>query len=162
MTWQWQRAGGADVPDIVAMAQRDFQSEIVGIFEPDPVAYARNCTQAIVNQFYGPNAELFMVARHTHSQQLLAYVWVIRNQRAPWSDDEMACVRMVHLDLSLPQRSRLRLVQQMIGLWEVWATEAGVPVVCSTTMRRDVDTFMRVHAALGYDTRGSYAYKRLF
>lgn len=162
MTPQWSRATGLDVTDIVAMAQRDFQSEIDQIFRPDPLAYARNITQAVVTQFYAPMTELVMTCRDHDQGQLLAYLWVIRNQRAAWSDDEMACVRMVHLDLSLPARTRLRLVQQMIGIWEVWATESGVPIVCSTTMRRDTQAFMAVHARAGYDVRGSFAYKRLF
>jgi hypothetical protein len=100
-----------------------------------------------------------MVCRNQHNQ-LLAYVWVIR-ETAPWSDEVMAATRMVHVDLSLPTRTRIRLVQEMIGLWETWAQESGIEIICSTTMRRDTAGFLRIHTAAGYDVRGSIAYRRL-
>jgi len=155
----WHRATGTDITDIVRMAEQDFQTEIDGIFQPDPVAYARNVTIAVVTQFYLPAQELLMVARDSHNQ-LIAYVWVIR-ETAPWSDEVMAATRMVHLDLALPVRTRIRLVQEMIGVWETWAQESGIAIVCSTTMRRDTQGFLRIHSAAGYDVRGSIAYKRL-
>ena len=159
LTWSWARASGADVGDIVKMAQADFQTEVEGIFIPDPVAYARNITMACVNQFYLPGSELLLVARDS-AGQLVAYVWVIR-QTAPWSDESMAAVRMVHLALDLTVRDRVRLIQQMIGLWEVWAIEGGIGIVCSTTMRHDQLGFLRLHERKGYDVRGSICYKRL-
>jgi len=157
--WHWRPATGLDVPDIVAMAVRGFESEVDDIFQPDHVAYARNVTQAVVSQFYSPTQELLLVARD-NSNRLLAYVWVIR-ETAPWSDEVMAAVRMVHVDLTLPTRTRIRLVQEMIGLWEVWAVESGIPIICSTTMRRDTSGFLRIHQQRGYDVRGSIAYRRL-
>lgn len=161
MQWQWYPTSGLDVPDIVGMAQSHFETEIDLIFEPDPVAYARNLTLATVRQFYGPQVELLRVARENNTNRLLAYTWAIRGDRAPWSDDEMVTVRMAHVDLDLPVRQRLRLVTGMIVLWETWARECSVPIVCSTTMRRDTAGFLEIHRKLGYDVRGSYAYKRL-
>jgi len=49
----------------------------------------------------------------------------------------------------------------MIVLWETWARECSVPVICSTTMRRDQEGFLELHRKLGYDVRGSFAYKRV-
>ena len=157
--WQWRRATGEDISAIVQMAEQDFQTEIDSIFVPDPIAYSRNVTIAVVTQFYLPAQELLMVARDSHNQ-LIAYVWVIR-ETAPWSDEVMAATRMVHLDLSLPVRTRIRLVQEMIGVWEQWARESDIGIICSTTMRRDTAGFLRIHAAAGYDVRGSIAYRRL-
>jgi hypothetical protein len=161
MNWTWQATTGADVPDIVRMAQDHFETEIDLIFTPDPIAYSRNLTLATVRQFFNPGTELVRVAREVGSDRLLAYTWAIRGDRAPWSDDEMVAVRMAHVDLALPVRQRLRLVTDMVVLWEVWARECGVPVVCSTTMRRDQGGFLEIHRKLGYDIRGSYAYKRV-
>ncbi len=155
----WQPAGGTDVPDIVHMAQTHFESEIDQIFAPDPIAYSRNITQAVVQQFYAPGTELIQVARE--DGRLLAYTWARRNERAAWSDQEMVVVRMAHVDLALSSRTRIRLVQDMIDVWETWARAIGVDIVCSTTMRGDQAVFLRLHAQAGYDVRGSYAYKRL-
>ena len=161
MNWCWTSTTGTDVPDIVRMAQDHFEREIDLIFTPDPIAYARNLMIATVQQFYNPRSELLRVARENSTGRLLAYTWARRGDRAPWSDDEMVSVRMAHVDMSLPVRQRLRLVTGMVLLWETWARECGVNIVCSTTMRRDTDGFLELHRKLGYDVRGSYAYKRL-
>ena len=161
MMWTWQSTTGADVPAIVAMAEQHFQTEIDQVFTPEPIVYARNLTLATVQQFYNPRTELLKVAKEHETDRILAYTWAIRGERTPWSDDEMICAKMAHVDLSLPARQRLRLVTGMVLLWENWARECGVPVVCSTTMRRDQSGFLELHRKLGYDVRGSYAYKRL-
>jgi hypothetical protein len=73
----------------------------------------------------------------------------------------MCAVRMVHVDLTLGVRDRIRLVSEMIEIWERWAVASGIPVICSTTMRSDQQGFLRIHQRCGYDVRGSFAYKRL-
>lgn len=157
----WRPANGDDVTDIVKMAQTHFEGEIDKFFTPDPVAYSRNVTLAVVNQFYLPNAEMLAVCRHNEDLRLLAYVWAKNHERSPWSDDDMVVVRMAHLDLTLPNKTRYILVKDMICLWEKFAYYAGTPVVCSTTMREDRSGFLRLHERMGYTVRGSYAYKRL-
>lgn len=159
--WTWSPTLGSDVPAIVRMAQDHFETEIDTVFEPDPVAYARNLTHATVAQFYNPQQELLSVAKSQQNNTLLAYTWAIRGERSPWSDQEMISVRMAHVDLSLGVRTRIRLVTQMISIWEAWAAQCGVPILCSTTMRRDQEGFLRIHQRLGWDIRGSYAYKRI-
>ncbi len=156
----WRPAHGGDVPDIVRMAQDHFESEIDRIFTPDPIAYSRNITLAVVQQFYSPLSQLISVAR-TPQHDLVAYVWAERNQRAPWSDDEMVVIKMAHVDMTLPARTRIGLVNHMIDLWESWSIQCGVGIVCSTTMRGDQAAFLRMHQRRGYDVRGSYAYRRL-
>lgn len=158
-TWTWRNAGGPDVPDIVAMARGHFETEIDTIFTPDPVAYSRNLTLAVVNQFYQPGSELLRVCRD-QDNRLIGYVWAHRSA-APWSDDAMCAVRMVHVDLSLRPRQRIQIIQEMIQQWEAWSLASSIPVVCSTTMRGDQGGFLHIHARMGYDVRGSYAYKRL-
>lgn len=160
MNFNWTPATGNDVPDIVTMAQQHFQTEIDEIFTPDPVAYSRNITFAVVNQFYLPGTDLLSVCRDD-SGRLLAYTWAKSNDRAPWSDDPMVVIRMAHLALDLSSRTRIRLVQDMLELWEQFAQLTRQPIICSTTMRRDQDAFLKLHARNGYDIRGSYAYKRI-
>ena len=73
----------------------------------------------------------------------------------------MVVVRMAHVDLNLPSRDRVRLIIDMMKLWEGFAKLANVSIVCSTTMRNDQTAFLKLHAKNGYDVRGSYAYKRV-
>jgi hypothetical protein len=161
MMWRWESTSGLDIPHMVQMAQDHFETEIDQVFTPDPIAYARNLTLATVAQFYNPGTELLKVAKEHDTDRILAYTWAIRDEKMPWSDEAMICAKMAHVDLSLPVRQRLRLVQDMIQLWEEWARSIGVPVVCSTTMRRDQEGFLKIHRRLGYDVRGSYCYKRV-
>lgn len=158
--YSWRAANGTDVADIVKMAEQHFQTEIDSIFTPDPVAYSRNITVAVVNQFYLPTTELLSVAR-TADSRLLAYTWARNNERAAWSDDNMIVVRMAHVALDISTRDRVRLITDMMTLWENFARFSNTPVICSTTMRKDQDAFLKMHVRNGYDVRGSYAYKRL-
>jgi len=158
--YNWTPASGQDVNDIVGMAVQHFESEIDLIFTPDPVAYARNITFAVVGQFYMPGTSLVSVARDADGK-LLAYTWAKTGERAPWSDDNMVSVCMAHVDLTLSARERLALVTDMIHLWEQFARYSNTPIICSTTMRKDQGAFLKLHTRHGYDVRGSYAYKKL-
>ncbi|CAB4165926.1 hypothetical protein UFOVP841_12 [uncultured Caudovirales phage] len=160
LEYTWQAATGQDVPSIVRMAQQHFESEIDSIFTPDPIAYSRNITVAVVQQFYAPLTQLVSVAK-TQQNQLIAYTWAQRNERAAWSDNEMVVVKMAHMDMSLSARTRVGLVTDMINLWEQWALLCQVPIVCSTTMRGDQAAFLKIHQRAGYDVRGSFCYKRI-
>jgi hypothetical protein len=160
INYTWHQATILDLDAIVEMAQKHFQQEIDTIYTPDPRAYARNVTYAIVNQHYSPNAELLAVAKDAEGQ-LLAYTWAKARDYAAWSDDEMIVIRMAHVDLQLSSRQRLRLIQDMLQMWENFARFANVKIICSTTMRDDQGAFLKLHAKNGYTVRGSYAYKKL-
>jgi hypothetical protein len=160
MRYNWQRANGNDVGSIVQMAQNHFQTEIDTIFTPDPVAYSRNITLAVVNQFYLPTSEIVAVCRDD-SGKLLGYTWAKNFERSVWSDDNMIVVRMAHLALDLNTRKRVELLTDMLEIWEQFAKDCKTPIICSTTMRREQSAFLKLHAKYGYDVRGSYAYKRI-
>tara|TARA_R110000868_G_scaffold319333_1_gene580139 strand:+ start:370 stop:864 length:495 start_codon:yes stop_codon:yes gene_type:complete len=158
--YTWSKATGLDVPAIVQMAESHFQTEIDLIFTPDPVAYARNITFAVVNQFYIPNSTLLTCAKDPEGR-LIAYTWAKSGERAAWSDDTMVSVSMAHVDLTLSSRDRLRLITDMINQWEQFAIYTRTPIICSTTMRSDQSAFLKLHTRSGYDVRGSYAYKKI-
>ena len=160
MNYTWRPATGLDVPNIVQMAIDHFQIEIDTIFTPDPVAYSRNITFAVVNQFYCPTTELLSVATDSENN-IVAYTWAKTKEYTSWSDDEMLIVKMAHLSLNLSSRERVKLVIDMLHLWEAFATLAGVSIICSTTMRKDQSSFLKLHERHGYDVRGSYAYKKI-
>jgi hypothetical protein len=159
MQYTWMPATGSDVPDIVNMAEQHFQTEIDTIFAPEPITYSRNITHAVINQFYQPKSELVRIARDD-TGRMVAYTWA-RIECTHWSDDRMVMVQMAHTDLALPVRDRIRLVLGMMAEWEIFARDADISVVCSTTVRRDQSGFLRLHKRLGYDVRGSFAYKKL-
>lgn len=160
MKYTWRPAIGSDAESIVQIAQEFFQNEIDNIFKPEPIAYCRNITLAIVNQFFSPTTELVAVATDNNNN-IVAYTWAKSNERSPWSDDEMIIIKMAHVKLNISARDRITLIKDMLQLWEKFATLANVVIICSTTMRKDQNTFLKLHERHGYDIRGSYAYKKL-
>jgi hypothetical protein len=160
MNYNWTFAHLTDVDDIVKMAEQHFQTEIDLIFKPEPPVYARNLAYAVLNQTYFPGSELLTVARDDN-KRLLAYNWAKSGDRAFWSDDYMINVRMVHLDLALPTRTRIKLIKDMMEHWEELARLSKNPIICSTTMRHSQDAFLKLHEKAGYSVRGSYAYKKI-
>jgi hypothetical protein len=130
------------------------------VFTPDPIAYARNISLSIVTQLYQPTLELLYIARD-ESGKLLAYTWAKSRDYAAWSDDQMVAIRMVHLDLNMSPRLRVKLIIEMMSIWEHFAYAAGATIISSNTMRHDQAGFLRLHHRMGYDVRGSFAYKKL-
>ena len=155
----WRPALGQDVPHMVDLTQQQFEHEADEIFRTDPVVYTHNLMRAVIDQFYAPGSCLVKVAEI--SGVLAGYVWVERGQHTVWAADEMAAVKIVHVDMTLSVRQRVRLCSEMIDHWEAWAAVLNIPVICSTTMRGDQAGFLKLHQRRGYDVRGSIAYKRL-
>lgn len=159
--WRWAPAAGTDCQDITDMALVDFGKESEQIFQNDPMEYQRNIMRATVNQFYNPKMELISVARSVYNNSLLGYTWAVRGEYAPWSREEMAMVRIAHIDQQLGERTRVKLCAQMLRMWEVWADACDIKIICSSTIRNDQTAFLRLHEEAGYLVRGSVCYKRL-
>ena len=159
LNYAWRPAAGQDIQNIVNLAEQHFQSEIDLIFKPNPITYSRHITHAVVNQFYNPNKELLSVCYA--DDQLIAYTWAQADHRCNWSDDAMVNVNMAHVAMDLSSRQRVLLIKDQLQLWEQFAVVAGNLIVCSTTVRHDQTAFLKLHARMGYDIRGSVAYKKL-
>lgn len=159
--WRWRAAQGTDVEDIIGLVMRNFEADGSGITDINPVEGSRNLMHAIINQMYAPKKELISVARLTDGGDLVAFTWAMRDQRHPWSTEEMIMPRMLSVELGLTARCRTALCIQAMQMWERWAAACEVKCIASNNMRRDWQALMRLHAALGYDVRGSMAFKRL-
>ena len=159
--WQWDRAVAWDAADIVAMAEEQFQQEVDQIFQISPDAYRYAIDLATVNQRHNLAHEQLTVARVKSTGKLAAYAWITRGSRPPYSLEETAEGRMLHLDLALPEITRIRLTVQALTHWELWARACAIPVLVSSTIRSDSHTFLRLHEQLGYSCRGNICYKRI-
>jgi len=101
------------------------------------------------------------VCRSTNTGALLAYNWIKRGARTPYSRDELAEAQIAHIDLALPTRTRIKLMNQTLWYWETWAQACAIPVVVSTTIRADSEGYLRLHERAGYTIRSGIAYKRV-
>jgi hypothetical protein len=160
-TWSWSRAAYSDVANIVKLAQDQFQGEVDHIFNIDPYYYAYKLESAIASQNYYKDSQLLMVAKNKDTKELMAYSWAHRGQRADYSLDEMAEAKFIHCDLSLTPRQRVTIVAQALHQMMIWAYQAKVPVLVSTSIRADQKAFLHLHEELGFTVRGSIAYLKL-
>jgi hypothetical protein len=157
--WNWRVANLTDLDEIVTLAQTQFEREIDQFVTPDPTVYARNLSIGIVNQKFNPAAEQILVARMDSA--LIAYAWIQRNVYMPYSTDEMAEARFVHINQRLSTRNRITILAQILQHWDTWASVCGIKCLCSSTIRSEQDVFLRLHTQAGYTVRGSIAFKRL-
>lgn len=167
LNFNWRKASGNDVNNIVELCGHQFRDEMKGIFDVCDQGYtqahnafSRNTTFAVVNQFYNPNQELVMVC-HDDDGEFMAYTWAHTRERAIWSDELVCNIVMAHINMKLSPKTRVKIVSDMITLWDVFAVGSGSAVICSNTVRGDQTAFLKMHERRGYTVRGSYAYKRV-
>ena len=159
--WLWQLALLKDREDMVKLTQQQFEYEIDGIYQPDPLYYAYQLDRAIVEQTHEPGSELIALARSRDTGKLMAYHWAYRNTTPLFSREQTAEARIIHIDQLLPARQRVKITYQAIDQWLRWAKICGVAVFVSSTIRTDQDSFLRIHEHMGFTRRGSIAYIRL-
>lgn len=159
--WIWDLAHRQDVADIVALTETYYENEIAGIYTADPIYYAYQVERAILDSYNQPGTELIITARHRTSQSLMAYGWVTTQHPPLFSRERTAEAKILHVDPGLSSRQRVLLTYQCIEHWQRWAELAQCLVLVSSTIRRDQQAFLHIHRRLGFELRGSIAYKLL-
>ena len=160
-----------DVDDIVEMADSVFGVEADGILTRDRNVFRKNVTLAATHQLFDKGREFLAVCRGDRlvstmmghgviDDALLAYCWFDRGGYTTYANEEISNAKFHHVDLSLPAKQRVRLINQMIDQHILWASTWGIPVVCSTSIRTEHDGFMRIHKKRGFKVNGSYAWIR--
>ena len=155
-----------DVDDIVEMADSFFGAEADGIVTRSRAVFRHRVTVACTEQLFNKSREFIAVCRDTPLVQLdgndqprlLGFCWFDRGGYTTYSNEEISNAKFHHLDLSLPVRTRVRLVNEMIDQHILWAHTWSIPVVCSTSIRAEHDGFMKIHAKRGFTVNGSYAW----
>ncbi len=158
-----------DVEDIVEMADSFFGHEADGILKRDRAVFRHRVTVATTEQLFNKGREFIAVCRgepqivfHGEGmvQPLLGFCWFDRGGYTTYSNEEISNAKFHHMDLSLPVRTRVRMLNEMIDQHILWAHTWSVPVVCSTSIRSDHDGFMKIHKKRGFTVNGSYAWIR--
>jgi hypothetical protein len=158
MQHTWNLATPADSQDIMDLNLM-VQYEVDTIFNFNPNVLSHHIVTALINQFYSGRSDLVATARDENNR-LLAYTWVKTGERSMWSNEEVAVVRMAHVDPNLSVRRRILLLDEMIELWERFAQLHDIPIIHSNTLRKEHTVFLKLHSRAGYTIRGSTAYKR--
>ena len=159
--WTWDLAQYSDVEDMYQMAKQHFEGEMDTIFTINDAGYKYALDISTSHQRHNLAYEQLLVCRDKTTNKLLAYSWLGRGHRTPYSNDEMAEARMAHTDLTLTGRQRIHILVQMISYWETWTLACDIPVLVSTSIRKDQTVFLRLHERLGFVVRGGICYKRI-
>ena len=159
--WEWSLSDPLeDVKDITDLANDHFRDGMDGMLTIDYPRMMECVTLASVQQRFNKAIELLVVARSTEDQSLLAYGWFDRGGWTTYSYDEISNQKFIHIRKDLPARVKVILTYQLLQQHLGWAAAQGIPVVCSTSILKDNSAFMRIHEDLGFEVRGSYAYRR--
>lgn len=159
MNYTWTLATPADSDDIMNLNLL-IKHEVDTIFNFNPNVLAHHIVTALVNQFYTGKSDLVAVARDDNNK-LLAYTWVKTGEHSMWSTEEVASVRMAHVDPSLSVRQRITLLDDMMDIWERFAQIHLIPIVYSNTLREQQHVYLKLHKQRGYIVRGSAAYLKV-
>ena len=149
-----------DVDDIVEMSDSIYGAEADGILTRSRAVFRYRVTMAATEQLFNRSKEFLAVCRDPEKQRLLGFCWFDRGGYTTYSNEEISNAKFHHVDLDLPVRTRVRLINQMIDQHILWANQNAIPVVCSTSIRADHDGFMKIHKKRGFSVNGSYAWIR--
>ena len=165
-----------DVEDIIELADSVFGEEADGILTRDRNIFRKNLTLASTHQLFDKSREFLAVCRQKQEykavvidgfvdylltdSKLLAYCWFDRGGYTTYANEEISNAKFHHVDLSLPAKQRVRLINEMIDQHILWAHTWSIPVICSTSIRSEHDGFMRIHKKRGFKVNGSYAWGR--
>ena len=153
-----------DIDDIIELSDNVYGSEIDGIITRDRNVYRHRLTVACTEQLFNKSKEFIAVCRGEPNEygpgDLLGFCWYDRGGYTTFSNEEISNAKFHHLDLGLPVRTRVRLLNEIIDQHILWANANRIPVICSTSIRADHDGFMKIHKKRGFVVNGSYAWIR--
>lgn len=165
-----------DVGDIVELSDSVYGMEADGIVTRDRGVFEHRLTVACTEQLFNKGREFIAVCRdwdmdreiykqirpdeHVPGKSLLGFCWFDRGGYTTYSNEEISNAKFHHVDLTLPVRLRVRLINEMIDQHILWAHRWGIPIVCSTSIRAEHDGFMKIHKKRGFIVNGSYAWIR--
>lgn len=155
-----------DVEDMVHLSDENYGFEADGVLTRDRNVFRKNLTIATTVQLFDKGKEFIAVCRDETKHDiyepgdLLGFCWFDRGGYTTYANEEISNAKFHHVDLSLPAKTRVRLIHEMIDQHILWAHTWGIPVVCSTSIRGEHDAFMRIHKKRGFTVNGSYAWIR--
>jgi len=161
-TWTWTLARTEDdISDIVAMAKGFYETEVQDIFSTDPAIMRHHVDLAVTDQRYKLNRQQIGIARDNQTGKLIAWHWIERGHYTVYAPEETADARFAHVDLALPERTRITLCAQIIQQWILWCNIHQIPVLVSSTIRSDQTAFLRLHEKFGFKRNGSVCYYKV-
>jgi hypothetical protein len=158
-TISWHRSTYEEVELIYRLAHTQFGVEVNRLMSLSPDKFRYMVAQAILKQNYDPNSE-FLISAY-HDDKFIGYAWLSRGTSTTFSNDEIADAKFIHVALEASPRVRVQIVKEALEQFQLWCLINNIPVLCSTSVRADWQTFMRIHEKMDFTVMGTYAWKRI-
>ena len=152
----WQPAQLDNIDAMIRLTSEHYLAELSGVLTINLNKLAERLAHSIVNQNFRPESETLQCC--WIDDGLAAWTWLSRGRSTDYIDEEVAEAHMVHIDLNLTPRTRIKIVNHTLDHWISWCRILGIPVLASTTVRQDSQAFMALHARRGFLVRGSHAF----
>ena len=156
----WRPAQLLDIDRMVAISDAQAGPDIADFLTPDPAYLAENLAHAIIDRNFNAGTHCLQVY-DTADRGIVAWTWLSRGAGAVYSRTPTAEAHMLHTDPTLSVRTRIQLVRSTLELWINWCEILEIPVLVSTTIRKEWRAFMRIHEQMGFEVRGSHAFKHI-
>ena len=155
----WRPAQLIDIDAMIELSQHCYELELDNLLTSNPARLACNLAHAVINRNFNSGSQLIQTA--WDQERLVAWTWMGRGAGTDYTDEATAEAHILHVDLTLPASTRVRLINQTLDLWISWCEILNIPLLVSTSIRRDYEAFMRLHERKGFQVRGSHAFKRI-
>ena len=165
-----------DVESIVELADANFGWEVEGVITRSRDVFRHRVTVAATEQIFNKNREFLAVYKvlgepiweqigdyvhvRTGKDRLLGFCWFDRGGYTTYSNEEISNAKFHSLDMRLPAKQRVRLVNEMIDQHILWANQCGIPLICSSSILKNQAGFMQLHERRGFSVNGSFAWIR--
>lgn len=157
--WSWRLANFNDFATIVKLAHANAGPDVSDIFTVEPHVAEYNLLNDLTKQAYQPHTAFILVGEDNTTKRIISFSWADVSQTI-WSTDQVLNLKIVEVAEGSP-RERIRMTAQMMLLWEDYCLRQGVPIICSTTVRKKQRAYLRLHEQMGYTIHGAFAYKRV-
>jgi hypothetical protein len=151
---------GLDIEPVTNLALPQLIDEVNEFSTVNRITSNHNLTLAVVNQFFSPLSDLASIATDDNGK-ILAFTVATNTEKPFWTNDKMVTVRIAHVDKTLPLTLKVKLIKDMLSLWEEFATLSQSNLICSNTTRIEQHGYLKLHEKHGYVLRGSFAFKKL-
>tara|TARA_R110000772_G_scaffold126696_3_gene233776 strand:+ start:644 stop:1138 length:495 start_codon:yes stop_codon:yes gene_type:complete len=154
----WRVATFYDIVELSNLSVEYFQKEVIDILTPSPATLSYNLHKALAEQIDNSSHMIYVCVA---DEKIVAYGWIQSTGKTIYSLENVAEVRMVHIQMDLPVKIRITIIKEMIELFENYCRILKIPVIITNTIRKDTRGFLALHEKLGYTIRGSFAFKQI-
>ena len=151
----WRAAQLSDIDLMLELTQQHYLVELNSVLTINLTKLAHRLAHSIIDQNFNHTHQIQTVWQNN---RLIAWSWLSRGTSTDYIDEEVAEAHMLHIDLNLRPRHRIQLVNQILDQWIAWCKILKIPVLASTTVRSEWQTFMELHRRRGFVVHGSHAF----